>query len=69
MVDFARLGVRQMVEIRDTVRFEIIGASQAVIEFGDGVYLTYTSNTSLRIRVNQIRNGDASASAVFFDPI
>jgi hypothetical protein len=44
-----------------------IAPTQMVQDFQEGVYLTYAFNASARFRINQVRNGDAVVSALFFD--
>lgn len=36
-------------------------------DFEDGQYLTFSYNNSIRFRINEVRNGDAAISAIFFD--
>eukprot|EP00048_Salpingoeca_helianthica_P004759 m.80649 g.80649 ORF g.80649 m.80649 type:complete len:921 (+) comp13333_c0_seq4:81-2843(+) len=67
VVDWYRLGTRQVIEMRDPTSYNIIAPTQMVSDFGEGVYLTYAYNSSARFRINQVRNGDAVVSAVFFD--
>jgi len=58
---------RQMVEMRDYDTREIIAPSQLLSYFSMGVYAVYQHDGSVRFRVNHIRGGDATLSAIFFD--
>eukprot|EP00051_Salpingoeca_urceolata_P007666 m.99502 g.99502 ORF g.99502 m.99502 type:complete len:904 (-) comp15337_c0_seq2:214-2925(-) len=65
--DWFRQGTRQVVEARDPLTRELVAPTQYVTGFENGTYVSWQVEGGIRFRINQLRNGDASVSALFLD--
>ncbi|GEM_PF-163518 len=66
-VDWDKQNKRSAIEIFDLDNKEIQMPVYMVRDYEDGVYVTYTFDKSVRIRIDQVRGKNASFSGLFFD--
>ena len=60
---------RQVVEVFDLATLKLVAPVQLVRDFGEGKYLVYGCDRSVRLRIDHVRNGNPVLNGLFFDPI
>ena len=68
LVDFDREGRKETVVMFDRWTLQQIAPVQYVTGYGDGVWLVWRYNRSVRFRFNYVRGKNQVVSAVMFDP-
>ncbi|MDD6210632.1 MAG: alpha-L-rhamnosidase C-terminal domain-containing protein [Bacteroidales bacterium] len=66
-VDWERDGRRSAIEVFDLNDMKLLMPVQIVDNYGEGKYIVFNIDRSVRLRINQVRGVNASLSAIFFD--
>ena len=66
-IDWERDGRRSAVEVFDLENKELLMPVQIVDRYGEGKYLVFEADRSVRLRIDQVRGTNASLGALFFD--
>ena len=66
-VDWERKGNRMAVEMFDAETLDLIAPVKIVENHGEGAYLIYKYDKSVKFRINKVRGDSISLSGIFFD--
>ena len=66
-IDWDHRNRQQTVSVMDFQTKNVIAPTQFLPDFTEGVYLVYTYNSSVRVRVSNVSGDNAVLTALFFD--
>jgi hypothetical protein len=68
-VDWELDGSEVEVNLTSLIDGTPLARSMILRHFGNGMYVTFDSHSSFRVRLAHVNGGDAGISAIFFDPL
>lgn len=66
-LDYDKQDRRSSIEIFDLETLNIIAPVAMIRDYGQGKYISFSFNKSVRIRINHVRGKNAALSGIFFD--